>query len=112
MHQVIKERLARIFLPVSCDVLPDGAKLLERREVFDDWTRIRNEWTLIRRGKARSFTFHHTIYSGQELKDRMERVGFTGVRLYGNLSGGEYGPDAQRLVAVGRKAAERKPGNR
>jgi hypothetical protein len=33
----------------------------------------------------------------------MERAGFVGVKLYGNLEGGEYGPDAERLIAVGRK---------
>lgn len=49
------------------------------------------------------FTFHHTNYSGQELQDRMEQLGFTDVTLYGNLDGEEYGPQAQRLIAVGRK---------
>jgi SAM-dependent methyltransferase len=99
-----KERLAKILQPTTCDVLPDGTKLVQRHEIFDGWTRVRNEWILIRKGKARSFTFHHTIYSGQELRDRMEQVGFTDVCLYGNLEGAPYGPDAHRLIAVGRKA--------
>jgi hypothetical protein len=33
----------------------------------------------------------------------MERAGFVAVKLYGNLKGDTYGPDAERLVAVGRK---------
>jgi hypothetical protein len=77
--------------------------MVERHEIFDDWTRIRNEWLVIRNGRTKSFKFHHTIYSGQELRDRMERAGFVAVKLYGNLEGDTYGPDAERLVAVGRK---------
>ncbi len=98
-----KECLARIFMPTTSQELPDGSQLIERHEVFDDWTRIRNEWIVIRNGRARSFKFHHTIYSGQELKDRMRQAGFTGIKLYGNLDGDEYGPEARRLIAVGRK---------
>ncbi len=33
----------------------------------------------------------------------MTQVGFTDVRLYGNLDGDNYGPDAHRLIAVARK---------
>ena len=98
-----KERLARIHEPTISAVLPDGSTLVERHEIFDDWTRVRNEWLLIRNGKTKTFKFHHTIYSGQELRDRMERAGFVGIKLYGNLDGAEYGPDAERLIAVGRK---------
>jgi SAM-dependent methyltransferase len=98
-----KERLARIHEPTTSTRLPDGSLVVERHEIFDDWTRIRNEWLLIRNGRAKSFKFHHTIYSGQELRDRMERAGFVGLKLYGNLDGDGYGPNAQRLIALGRK---------
>jgi SAM-dependent methyltransferase len=99
-----KECLARIFQPTTLESLPDGTKLIQQHEVFDDWTRVRNEWILIRKGKVRSFKFHHTIYSGQELKDRMIRVGFSDIKLYGNLDGDKYGPNAQRLIVIARKA--------
>lgn len=102
-----KECLARIFQPTTSEALADGSKLVQRHEVFDDWTRIRNEWLLIRGERVKSFKFHHTIYSGQELRDRMEGAGFAQVDLYGSLEGDQYGLDAQRLVAVGRKAASR-----
>ncbi|GJL59964.1 MAG: hypothetical protein NPIRA03_28210 [Nitrospirales bacterium] len=71
--------------------------------MFDEWTRIRNEWLLIRQGMVKRFTFHHTIYSGQELRDRLEQIGFTDVLLYGSLNGDEYGLRAQRLIATGHK---------
>jgi len=100
-----KERLAKILQPTISTVLPDGTLMVQRHEIFDDWTRVRNEWLLIRNGRAKSFKFHHTIYSGQELRDRMERVGFVAVKLRGNLDGDEYGPNAERLIAIGRKPA-------
>ncbi|MBW2624084.1 MAG: SAM-dependent methyltransferase, partial [Deltaproteobacteria bacterium] len=50
-----------------------------------------------------SYTFHQTLYSGQELMDRLERVGFTDIRLFGDFEGNEYGLDARRLIAIARK---------
>ncbi len=104
-----KERLAKILQPTSSSLLPDGAMVVERHEIFDDWTRVRNEWLVIRKGRVKSFKFHHTIYSGLELRDRMERAGFVDVTLYGNLDGDEYGPSAERLIAIGRKPKKRGP---
>jgi SAM-dependent methyltransferase len=95
-----KENLARIFLPTSSQALPDGSLLVQRHKIFDDWTRIRNEWILIRKGKATTFIFHHTIYSGQELKERLLNTGFSQVKLYGDLMGSDYNNEAARLVAV------------
>ena len=54
-------------------------------------------------GRARSFIFEHTIYSGRELKDRLLICGFNQVQLFGDLQGLPYGLDAQRLIAVARK---------
>ncbi len=98
-----KERLAKILQPTTCDTLPDGTMLVQRHEIFDDWTRVRNEWVLLRHGRARRFEFHHTLYSGQELRERLEAVGFADVRLHGTFEGEEYGPNAQRLIAITRK---------
>lgn len=103
-----KECVARILQPATSDVLPDGTTLVRRHEIFDNWTRIRNEWILIRQGRARTFKFYHTVYSGQELKDRMAQIGFTDVKLFGNHNGDEYGANAQRLIVVGHKPDEQK----
>ena len=102
-----KECLARIFQKTNSDMLPDGTKLIQQHEIFDDWTRVRNEWILIRKGRAKSFKFHHRIYSGKELRDLMELAGFTNIKLYGNLDGEDYGPDAPRLIAVGYKPLDK-----
>jgi SAM-dependent methyltransferase len=95
-----KEVLARDFQPTVSEKHPDGSILIQRREIFDEWSRILNERILVKEGKAISFTFHQTIYSGQELKERLLQAGFMKVRLFGNLDSEEYGPNASRLVAV------------
>lgn len=97
-----KEVLARIWQATTCAEQPDGSLLFQRHRLLDDWTRIRNEWTLVRAGRAKTFRFHHTIYSGQELTDRLEAAGFSGVRLYGSLAGDPYDLKAARLIAVAR----------
>jgi len=103
MEMAGKEILARTFHPTTSTLLCDGSLLVERREVSDGWSRIRNEWTFIKHGNARTWRFHLTIYSGQELRDRLEQAGFTDVKLFGSLDGDEYGLNAQRLIAVGRR---------
>ena len=99
-----REILAKFYQPVSAEGLPDGGILVERRSIVDDWTRILNEWTVIQKGIAKKFTLHLNLYSGQELRDRMEHVGFVDVKLYGNIDGAPYGPEAKRLIAVGWKS--------
>jgi len=107
-----KERLAKILQPTTSTLLADGTMVVERHEIFDDWTRVRNEWLVIRNGRVKSFKFHHTIYSGLELRERMERVGFVAVTLHGNLDGDEYGPNGERLIAIGRKPISKHPEKR
>jgi SAM-dependent methyltransferase len=98
-----KEHLAKILQSTTSTILSDGTMVVQRHEIFDDWTRVRNEWLIIRNRRVKSFKFHHTIYSGLELRERMERAGFVAVALHGNLDGDEYGPNAERLIAIGRK---------
>jgi len=54
----------------------------------------------MKEGKAKSFRFHHTIYSAQGLKDRLRQVGFQRITMFGDLEGSEYGTNARRLVAI------------
>lgn len=103
MEMAGKEILARIFQPTTSTPLPDGAVLFERHEVVDGWSRMRNEWTLIKNGRARTWRFQVTIYSGQELRDRLEQAGFADVKLFGSFDGDDYGVNAQRLIAVARR---------
>ena len=81
----------------------NGAVLIQQPRVNLDWTQLDNEWTVVQEGERRSYHFAHHLYSGDELKASLEVCGFTAVRLYGDLGGSEYTPDAPRLVAIARK---------
>jgi SAM-dependent methyltransferase len=100
-----KERLARVWKDTMCTELADGSLIYQRPKIRDDWARIRSEWTLVKDGRAQSFTFEHTVYSGRELKDRLLSCGFRQVQLFGDLQGSPYDLEATRLVAVARKSA-------
>jgi SAM-dependent methyltransferase len=98
-----KEWLAKHLQATTSRELPDGALVIERHEMFDDWSRIRNHWILLQRSTAREYRFEHTIYSAREMKDALLSVGFESVSIFGDLDGGGYGPDARRLTAVAKK---------
>jgi len=103
MDVVGKERLARVLHPTVSQRTADGALLVQRHQVVEDWSRVRNEWTVVRDGRARTFEFLLRIYSGQELKALLGAAGFTGVDLHGALDGRPYDLEAERLVAVARR---------
>ena len=103
MELMGREILARGFLPTTSEELADGRLLIQRHEICDDWTRVKNQWILIEGDKATTFRFQHSVFSGQELKDKLLDVGFGEVELFGGLDGREYGREARRLVAVARK---------
>lgn len=98
-----KEMIANHFLDSSVNQLPDGSMLVERRKVVDDWNRIENEWTIIRKGRSQRFAFHINLYSGQELRSAFEQAGFINVKLFGKMDGAPYDTRANRLIVVGQK---------
>ena len=98
-----KEWLAKVFQPTTSEESADGGLLVQRHEIVDDWSRIRNEWIVVKDGRATTFRFHHTIYSAQELIDRLHQVGFRNVRAFGDLSGGAFGIESDRLVLLAEK---------
>ena len=77
--------------------------IIERHEISENWTRGRSEWILVKGETAKSFRLQIRLYSGQEMKELMQKAGFEEVKVYGDLDGIEYGIDAQRLISVGRK---------
>jgi SAM-dependent methyltransferase len=98
-----KEVLARIFQECVSTPGPDDTLFVCRHTVVRDWTRVRNDWSVLSGGSVRHFQFEHWIYSGRELRDLLVEAGFADVRLFGGLDGQEYGSKAMRLVAVARK---------
>lgn len=98
MDLIGKEIIARGFSLTTSTEHPDGSLLVERRKICDGWSRVANEWILIKESQARSFRFEHTTYSGRELKDRLVGAGFADVKLFGDLAGRPYDWEAKRLV--------------
>ena len=43
------------------------------------------------------------LYSGAEIRNLLESVGFTKVQLYGHLKGTPYNHSAERLIVVAEK---------
>jgi SAM-dependent methyltransferase len=97
-----KERMARVLQPTVSQRTAEGALLVRRHQVVEDWARVRNEWTVVRDGHARTFEFSLRVYSGQELGALLTTAGFGTVRLYGALDGRPYDLAAERLIAVAR----------
>ena len=58
---------------------------------------------VIDQGTATTFKFEISIYSGQELKDRLLSTGFREVDLFAGFDGSKYSSNARRLVDVARK---------
>jgi len=104
MDMVGRERMERQGVEPRHTHFADGAVLIQQPHVNQDWTRLDNDWTLVRGGQSRSYRFEHYLYSGPGLEERLLSSGFASVRLYGDLEGSGYGPEALRLVAVARKA--------
>jgi SAM-dependent methyltransferase len=98
-----KEPLARKYQATNSTKFGDEVMLIQRNEICEDWTRCRNEWILVKGATARTFNFQTRLYSGQEMKDLLRKAGFEEVKVFGDLDGNEYGVDAARLIAVGRK---------
>ena len=95
-----KEVLAKTFQPTTSSQAPDGTLWIRRHAIVDGWSRVRTEWMLIQGDKATTFHFQLTLYSGHEIKERLEQAGFGTVHLFGDLQGNAYGPEASRLIAV------------
>jgi SAM-dependent methyltransferase len=100
MDVASKERMARVLHPTVSQRTADGALLVQRHEIVEDWSRVRNESTVVRDGRARTFEFRLRVYSGQELKALLGAAGFGAVTLYGGLDGRPYDLEAERLVVV------------
>jgi len=100
-----KEIIASKYQPTAANELPDGRLMVERRKVSDEWSRIDNDWLFIDEGQVRSFHLRLWLYSGRELRQLLESVGFTDIDIIGSFDGSPYGPDASRLIGVARKPA-------
>ncbi len=97
-----REIWKRIYSEKDWARLDDGY-FLERRIIEGDWDLLKSEWILIKGGNVREGTFYSKLYSDVELKNMLERAGFSRVDIYGDLHGSKYNRMADRLIAVAEK---------
>jgi ubiquinone/menaquinone biosynthesis C-methylase UbiE len=98
-----KEWICRHLRDTTSNERPDGSLLVQRHRLFDNCTRIENRWILVRKDRSIEHRFHHTIYSAQEMIDRLRAAGFSSIDIYGDLEGAEYTFNSNRIIVVGRK---------
>jgi SAM-dependent methyltransferase len=98
-----KEILARTFQRYSWSEWPHGF-MLEEREVIENWSKMHKKWIFIQKdGTVHRWDVIHWIYSGAEIKDMLESVGFSDVKIFGGLDGRDYDNEAERLVVIATK---------
>ncbi|MHA2151508.1 MAG: class I SAM-dependent methyltransferase [Candidatus Thorarchaeota archaeon] len=98
-----KEILARIFLKQSWSEWPHGF-MMEERQAIENWSKMHNKWVFVERnGTVHRWDVVHWIYSGVEIKEMLEKVGFSNVLVFGGLDGSPYDNEATRLVVVATK---------
>jgi SAM-dependent methyltransferase len=100
MDVASQERMARLPQQTTSQRTADGARLVRRHGVLEGGGRVRNEWTLVRGNRVRTFEFRLRVYSGPQLRALLTAAGFAEVRLHGGLDGRPYDLEAERLVAV------------
>src|SRR5258708_7765627 len=60
-----KEILARRFASSAFDECPDGTIVAQKREICEDWSRVRVQWLSIRKDHVTRTCFDHALYSGR-----------------------------------------------
>jgi len=100
-----KETICRNIQPVHLTEYDNGDLLIERPVLEHNMTRYSNQWLLLRDGRYHEAHWHHNLYSGQELTDRLRSMGFANVRLCGDLQGADYDLDAERMIAIAERPA-------
>ncbi|HPQ68317.1 MAG TPA: methyltransferase domain-containing protein [bacterium] len=103
IEMMSKEVLAHIFRERDWRETDDGLIVVEHREVMQDWGWIRSKWILLKGNERYETIVEHRLYSAVELKTLLLDVGFGAVKVFGNLDGGPYNHNAQRLVIVATK---------
>ncbi len=98
-----KETLAKSFCESQWFDGQDGSIMLVGAQIIDNWTRVENRWGYVKDGQYVEKIFAHKLYSAWELGDLLSRGGFSQVEFYGNLEGGPYDNEAERLIAVATK---------
>lgn len=96
-----KETLASIFHSITDVETDEGLLLIQRHRIEDGWNRIENDWMIIDNDRVLGrWKFSHWVYSATELKDMLQKAGFSNIEVYGNIEGTPYDSESGRLIAL------------
>ncbi len=98
-----KEILDKVYTEEDIWRIDDGF-FQEERKIRNDIDMLESRWKLIRDdGEIREHKFMYKIYTEEELKSLLSEGGFSDIETYGDLEGGSYDEEADRLIALAQK---------
>lgn len=96
-----REVLAGDFRPELHFKVARMGYVAEHRNVTPDWKRLFLSWEIDGESRPRRrLSFRLWLYSGQELREMLERAGFSGISLYGGFDLRPYDESARQLIAL------------
>ncbi len=121
-EKLVLENLFRSVVRGGCVLIENPGKEIVKKNYQktvvheSEWIRceeshtMRNEWgwmdssvTVYKDGQKGEFTYSYRLHNAEDMVDLLTAAGFTEVRVFGDLSGGTYNEDAEKLVTVARK---------
>jgi len=98
-----KEVLDKIYTNTDKWRMDDGY-FLEKREIRKDLDMLESEWKLIKDdGEVHQHKFMYKLFTKEELKNMLRDVGFSRIKIYGDLEKSSYDESASRLIAIAKK---------
>lgn len=75
-----------------------SALVLQSHEIKEDWEKIENTWIKVENGEQIEYTWHQRLYSAKELRQILEKAGFSKIEFYGNIEQEPYNHEADRMI--------------
>ena len=100
MDLASKEYVVRHIEPLVVREIGADGFLIERPRLVRDMSVLENDWIAIAGETVFRRSWRQSLYTGSELRGMLYAAGFTSVSVYGDLAGGPFDLDAERLVAV------------
>lgn len=94
-----REILHNIFSEKDSSYVDEGF-FLEERRLKRDGDFLENDWILVKDGEVKEHKFMYWLYSEDDIREMLKKVGFKKVNVYGDLKRGDYSEDAERLIAI------------
>lgn len=99
MDMVGKETAARDFIEGEW-FERDGKLIFTEFTVVGHWEGLRNRWVIIDGSRRIDRSWVQRLYSAIEMRQLLQKAGFSDISLYGSCQGEAYDNKARSLVVV------------